>query len=426
MDEDVDVAVGSFLAGHHDVKYSVAAVGSGATDPVIRQYLRVQAPEWRILVTADNEFAARCSQEGSRLPCLWLRGIGPIELDRVTALMDVFACAPIWSVDNSRQRSERSRVGLLAVGTLFVVLAACSPGSLATPSRTFSAQDLADSLRFRRTFGLRTDEAWIVTVAMNASSAAGLREYGVPLTAEETRDLDSRAANSAEISPTIEKYARDHQDEWAGLFIDQQATGAVVALFTGHVDDHRAAIGKLVNPKARWEVRPVRWTLEQLSAFAVRVDADQGWLKTIGAGYRGSGVLVTANVVQLRISSADPKTAALVVEHFAAHDWLEVESDGLAPWTGGSGVLVIHARDRNGKPVAGLDCVPIPDDPNAYNSDTGWSTSDTGTCRIPDVGATTYRVELRRLVGTEWVAVGTGRVTVPRGGVGIVDIDVRS
>lgn len=42
-----------------------------------------------ILVTADNEFAGRCGQEGSRLPCLLLRDLRDQECERVRLLLDV-------------------------------------------------------------------------------------------------------------------------------------------------------------------------------------------------------------------------------------------------------------------------------------------------------------------------------------------------
>jgi hypothetical protein len=90
IDEDVDIAVGGWLDRRgHDVRYVVQELGSGSKDPTVRQYLRaLLAEQSTILITADNEFAGRCSQEGSRLPCLWLRDLVN-EFERVQLLADV-------------------------------------------------------------------------------------------------------------------------------------------------------------------------------------------------------------------------------------------------------------------------------------------------------------------------------------------------
>jgi predicted nuclease of predicted toxin-antitoxin system len=91
VDEDVDIAVGGMLANRgHDVRYVVQVFGAGAKDPTVRVYLRAMLREGgTILITADNEFARRSGQKGSRLPCLWLRDLPAQEYDRAVELCDV-------------------------------------------------------------------------------------------------------------------------------------------------------------------------------------------------------------------------------------------------------------------------------------------------------------------------------------------------
>lgn len=87
VDEDVLSVLDVFTA-RHSVRSVVDVFGSGALDTVIRQYLASQtAPE--ILVTGDNDFAKRCRQLGSRLPCLWLHDLHDQDLARVTELLEV-------------------------------------------------------------------------------------------------------------------------------------------------------------------------------------------------------------------------------------------------------------------------------------------------------------------------------------------------
>lgn len=91
VDEDVDIAVGGMLANRgHKVAYVREVLGEGAKDPIVRRYLRATLRMTPIvLVTADNEFARRCGQEGSRLPCLWLRDLYAREHERAVTLVDV-------------------------------------------------------------------------------------------------------------------------------------------------------------------------------------------------------------------------------------------------------------------------------------------------------------------------------------------------
>jgi predicted nuclease of predicted toxin-antitoxin system len=91
MDEDVDVAVGGVLINRgNDVRFVVQVLGGGSKDPVIRRYLRAMLRQGGfVLVTADNEFAGRCKQPGSRLPCVWLRDLVTEEYARSLELADV-------------------------------------------------------------------------------------------------------------------------------------------------------------------------------------------------------------------------------------------------------------------------------------------------------------------------------------------------
>jgi hypothetical protein len=246
-----------------------------------------------------------------------------------------------------------------------------------------------------------------------------------PLTPEEAAELDARVSNYEEVVPLIEAYGLQYPGDWAGVFVDQQNEGVVVAQFAGNVEFHAAAIARLVSPKSQISVRAVRWTLAGLRSLYDRIDVDKPWLATISTTLIGGGVDIAENAVVLRIFTDNVDAAALISDHFAAHDQLRVEIDSVGPWTGATGSLVISAVTPTGDPISDLDCVPIPSALGAYRGDTAWSTGADGTCRIPNVGATDYVIELRaRAEGEDWAVVGRGLVTVPADGEGRVRIVV--
>lgn len=338
----------------------------------------------------------------------------------------------MYRIDHSWQAKSQKPppiAGSLAlVGVLIALLGCGSPpppsGGSASPTvSVLSSQQLADAIRFRSSVGLRADQGWILAVAADPASRPGKIAYGTPLTPAEKAELDARAANATELSGEIERYGAAHPAEWAGAFIDRQS-GVFVALFTGALGEHESAIRQLVLPGARFEVRPARWSLAVLESRRREIEDDQEWLRTINAWYAGSGVDIVSNRLVLDISSKNPMAPALALRHYAGDGWLVVESDGIGRWEGPLGTAVIRAVTRAGEPALWLDCVLIPDDPAAWLTE-AYGTGDRGTCRVPNIGATGYIVELKRLTATsEWEVIGRGRVVVPPGGEGFATIEV--
>lgn len=247
--------------------------------------------------------------------------------------------------------------------------------------------------------------------------------YGVPLTAEERDELLARAANADEIIEVIAAYGAT-QPDFAGVYTDNLASSTVAVLFTGRLADHAAAIGRLVRPGSVWEVRRARWTLAELQGFQARIEQEQDRLSDIGATYQGVGILIGENQLDLMVSSADPNAAQRIIEHFAAQEWLRVRSDGLGPWRGGYGSLEVTVVNADGTPVTDATCRPVADASSAYLSEDLYGTSEAGTCSYSKVGATGYTVRIDGDSPTGPVEIGSGRVTVPAGGVGRVRIVV--
>jgi hypothetical protein len=295
-----------------------------------------------------------------------------------------------------------------------------------TSSPTLSADEVTDAIRFRTSVGLRSDEPWILIVAADPASRAGAAAYGTPLTPAEKAELDARSRSAEALSGVVELYGSEHRDEWAGAFLDH-TTGSFVTRFTGSLDEHEAALRRLIHPDARLEVRPAAWSLAELERRRHAVDRDaEQWLRTIRAWPAGSGVDVVANRVQLDISSRNPDAPALAIARFDGDGWLLVRSDGIGRWEGLLGTAIIYAVTRSGQPARWLDCVLTPDDPAAWLGGVAYGTGDRGSCPIEGIAATGYLVELkiRRGDTEDWVVIGHGRVVVPPNGTGVATIEV--
>jgi len=302
-----------------------------------------------------------------------------------------------------------------AIATAAMLFGGCTsdmtPSSNPAAVATISPSDLADAIRFRTSSGLRSDQEWITNVASDPRSRQGVAEFGVPLLPEELPELAHRAANSDAVFDVVQAYGQRYPEDFAGVFVDNAGTGAVVALFSGELPSHEADLRALVNPRASLEIRQARWSLSELERFKELVDGDQAWLPTIDASFIRSQVIPQANSVELRISSADPSAADVVVRHYEGGGWLHVISDGIGPWGGPTGSLVVRAVIPAGViPERSYVCHLIPDEPAAF-PDPGvqYDIDDQRECRFNSIGATGYRVQL---LGDGSTVVGEARVQV--------------
>jgi hypothetical protein len=321
--------------------------------------------------------------------------------------------------------------------TAAIILALYATGCEATPTEPEAIpetptavlelpDEVANAIRLRAAWGLRADEAWVRRLAADPSAVANAKAWEIPVTNAERAELDARKHSSDAVRGVILRYGQD-QLEWAGMFIDQEAGGVVVALFTDRVPEHTRELKKRLAPWLRWDVREARWTEGQLAMFSQQVAADEPWYRSIDAWFDGTGVDISGNAVLLRISSANRAAVRLVHEHFGNPAWLRVESDGIGRWVGARGILVVTAARTDGRPAVNLACVPTPDVPSAWiQGDVGFGTNDLGICRIEGIAATTWTVELKRDAtgAADWVVVGRGRIVVPANGEGRIRIVV--
>jgi hypothetical protein len=328
-------------------------------------------------------------------------------------------------------RSRRGLAGgMVAAAVLgsfaLLVLGACSAEVVVprsdSPSASVDPATMGFAVEFRILYGLRHDAPYLRSVAENPASAAGQREFGVPLLPAEVMELKARARNTVQVFSTVETYGERHPEDWAGLYVDNGGSGAVVAQFSGRVADHRSAILALVGPLARVEVVPVRWSTATLSRAADEIRAQRQWFQTIDASLVWAEVNERDNRVDVSLSSTNPEAVARTVERFRGDGWLRAVSDGIGEWTAGTGQLVVTLTDPLGRTLAGTDdeqwlCRLMPDDPAAWRG--GPLVMVDGRCRSSEpLGATSYAVTVTRDDGSGEVTVASGTVLVPAHGTG--------
>jgi hypothetical protein len=261
-------------------------------------------------------------------------------------------------------------------------------------------------------WGLRSDLEWVVAVA---NSPDVTYDFGFPLMPFERDELLRRPQRDRDVADAIGAYGPDHPDEWAGLWVDQSRGGVVVAQFTQNLPAHEASIRRLLRPDATFEIRQVRWSLQQLSETAARIGEGQARFSTIPAVLVGWGADIRANRVSLDISSTRTDATAQIARLFDVEaEMLDVNSDGTGIGLLPGGELVVIARDAAGEPVRGLWLSLKHDTPGLGAHDV-CSTDREGICRVP-VEAVTFEVVLERPVSGGRRIVGQATVSVSPGG----------
>jgi hypothetical protein len=268
-----------------------------------------------------------------------------------------------------------------------------------------------EARQFRTSFGLRSDDGWIASVARDPGSDR--ITYGVPLTAEEVDELGRRIRDVEAIRDFVITYGEEHPEAWGGAYIDQDAGGVLVAQFTANLEQHRLALLGNIWPKASLDIQQVRWTQTQLEAAKERISKDEPWFATLPAVVTSLGLDDRGNRVVARISTPNPDASDLVLAHFGFDDsLLQVMSDGTGARLLGRGTLIVTVVDASNRPVSGVGCAAYPDLDGATDPhpDPMPTTDGAGRCLL-DLRATGYWIHIeRRTSPTTLIAIGRALV----------------
>jgi hypothetical protein len=208
----------------------------------------------------------------------------------------------ITSIVNVAQAAEQSR--------------SSSPESnSATGSALRTDSDIARAIRFRTSFGLRADHAYVESSYVDPGSFPD-NGWGIPLSNLEGDDLRLRLGVQESLGEAS-GYARK-QGGYAGVYIDQLNHGVPVFLFRGDSATHRANIAARLPRETRFEVRDVEWSYAQLETTANAVEADMPTLAEQGIDVTEIGIRVEPNVVLIGVLNPSESTSSELVSRYGA------------------------------------------------------------------------------------------------------------
>ena len=276
---------------------------------------------------------------------------------------------------------------------------------------------IAYAISQRKTFGLRSDEAWVREVAADPRARTQLLDF--PMLPEEEAEFDRRQTDFETIAGIVNAYAASHADEFGGVWIDQ-ARHTVVAAWTRNPDLHRLAILAQLRSAGPLETKLVRYAERELNALTDRIFADKGWFSSIGAAPRSGGEDPMNNRIELQISSANPDAPALIRAHFGVGpDELAISSDGTGIALQPRGKLVITVVTADGKAPGRNTLEPswTSDRPDGRECGefVGYIIPPDGVLTV-DCAPGGWTVTIQGRAGEGWLAVGSGHVAVPSGG----------
>lgn len=154
---------------------------------------------------------------------------------------------------------------------------------------------------------MRSRAALVVLTGMLLAACAGPRSgaFGSPPTEPEPSISIRIGPDGPELPEdavaALQAYGAAHPDEFGGLFVDDQARASFVLLFTGHLDEHAAALAEIW---PRVTVREVEFS--EAALMAVLEGLDLTGMTRDGVEPISAGLDTMNNRVTLELKADDP------------------------------------------------------------------------------------------------------------------------
>jgi hypothetical protein len=188
---------------------------------------------------------------------------------------------------------SRTVVFALAVAAMFVMAGGPHDGASAAEPDDIT---VAEAVRFRSDFGLRSDKSWVVETLANDTLDS--ETWGVPLTPAELATMADRARIGESLEPML-LYGEAHPKTFGGLYIDNQDDGTIVVLVT---DDQGASEWRERAPEgATVRLRRVDRTLAKLDSIHQSIVEEWSALDRQGVEIASIVTVVPDNTVEVRV-----------------------------------------------------------------------------------------------------------------------------
>jgi hypothetical protein len=163
-------------------------------------------------------------------------------------------------------------VVVIAVALVALCALTGSPtAAVGTDQAADLAHDPANVARFRESFGLRSDPAYVQQSVTSDAVFSDLT-YGVPLIKAEAADIASRQDRAVASQKALD-YAMSLPD-YSGMYFDQRRGGVAVFLVTQDAMASAQQIGSLMPNGAPYEVQTVPATLHALEATYATIGSE--------------------------------------------------------------------------------------------------------------------------------------------------------
>ena len=270
--------------------------------------------------------------------------------------------------------------------------------------------DLADAIRHRRGYGLRSDLDYVRAVAGPACLDRCLWMSGV---SGGVRGLPASAWRVHGRRRDRPRYTAAHGDEFGGIYLDEATRTGVVTLWTDHLAEHAGAIREAVGPDVRVAFAQVRYAERDLRRLKDKVSGE--WraasVADIPAAFESVGVDIKASQVYRPCIERQPRRRG---DHPVALRFWRPTARRVG-WHRSSLDPVRH-RHRTRDRIADLDAWDLslawegPNIGDCGGGDMGYGVNDRGRYELPcQVGTWTIKL---MAIGAEDVVREVGRGTV--------------
>jgi hypothetical protein len=275
---------------------------------------------------------------------------------------------------------------------------ATSPASTPPSSPAIPGPILA-AMEFRRSLGLRADEAFVRELGQDKAAVerAELAGYPFPVTAPELTALRRRSENLNKVADIAEAYGLGQTADFAGGYVDTE-NGRYVFLAKDHVAAHREALYALLPLGSPVAVVQVRWSLVDLQPILERIRSDYPVFTADGM-IAVANIVEHDNVVEIALGSNDPEAdEATVLARYGNDPRIRIRITGHGLWMGAFGTVVVRITDASGRPLTpdGVACWLVADDPAAWSPGESERFPIGATCQFGHDGVETSRFRAGR------------------------------